>query len=156
LHWGEQALTFHPAKYGQGQAWEIPGAGEEVSFLNRDFLRLQGWFIHSVSQPASATVIFFHGQSGNISHVGWLAERLAARGFDVLLFDYRGYGKSEGDIRDEGDMDADADAAYRYIVEERHVPADRVILYGHSLGTTAAVDLASRNRCGALILESGL
>src|SRR5262245_40618140 len=64
LHWGEQALTFHPAKYSQGQAWEIPRAGEEVSFLNRDFLRLQGWFIHSVSQPASATVIFFHGQSG--------------------------------------------------------------------------------------------
>jgi fermentation-respiration switch protein FrsA (DUF1100 family) len=103
-----------------------------------------------------ATVIFFHGNAGNISNVGWVGESLAAHGFDVLLFDYRGYGRSEGAITDERDMYADADAAYKYVVDQRGIASERVILYGHSLGTTAVVDLASRERCSAIILESGL
>jgi len=127
-----------------------------VSFLNQQQLRLHGWFINSQSQPASATVIYFHGNAGNISNVGWVGESLAARGFDVLLVDYRGYGRSEGEITDERDIYADAEAAYNYVVDQRRISPERVILYGHSLGTTAVVDLASRRKCRAIILESGL
>jgi pimeloyl-ACP methyl ester carboxylesterase len=156
VRWSEYAMTFHPEPYSPSRAWELPKGGEEVSFLNRDQLRLHGWFVNSQSQPALATVIFFHGNAGNISNVGWVGERLAAHGFNALLFDYRGYGKSEGEITDERDIYADADAAYKYVVDQRGIAPERVILYGHSLGTTAAVDLASRERCGAIILESGL
>jgi fermentation-respiration switch protein FrsA (DUF1100 family) len=94
--------------------------------------------------------------SRQVRRSGWLGAKLASLGFDVLLFDYRGYGKSEGQIMDEQEMYADADAAYEYVVNERRVSPEQVILYGHSLGTTAAVDLASRRRCSAVILESGL
>jgi fermentation-respiration switch protein FrsA (DUF1100 family) len=156
VHWCENILTFDPDPYRPGQAWVIPHGVEEVSFFNRDRLRLNGWFINSRNRPASATVIYFHGKSGNIAGSGWLAENMARRGFDVLLFDYRGYGKSEGEISDERDLYADADSAYEYVVNERGVSPEQVILYGHSLGTAAAVDLASRKRCSALIIESGL
>jgi pimeloyl-ACP methyl ester carboxylesterase len=156
IRWSEQALSFDPEPFIPGQTWRLPEGGEEVSFLNRDRLRLNGWLISSRSQPASATIIYFHGKSGNISGSGWLGAKLASLGFDVLLFDYRGYGKSEGQIMDEQEMYADADAAYEYVVNERRVSPEQVILYGHSLGTTAAVDLASRRRCSAVILESGL
>jgi pimeloyl-ACP methyl ester carboxylesterase len=133
----------------------LPAGAEEVSFLNRDQQRLAGCFIRAASQPALGTLIFFHGQAGNITNVGWLGEKLASRGFDVLLFDYRGYGKSEGEITDERDLYADADAAYQYVVNERGSASNRIVLYGHSLGTAAAIDVASRRSCAAVVLESG-
>lgn len=156
LRWCEYAITFQPARYNPGQTWLLPERSEDVSFLNRSEQRLSGWFIHSRVKPALATVIFFHGQAGNITNARSVGENLAALGFDALLFDYRGYGRSEGEIADERDMYADADAAYDYVVNQRGASPERVVLYGHSLGTAAAVDLASRQRCGAIILESGL
>jgi pimeloyl-ACP methyl ester carboxylesterase len=124
--------------------------------MTADRVRLHGWFIRSQVQPARAAIIYFHGNSGNIGSLGWLGESLAAREFDVLLFDYRGYGRSEGQIRDEYDMYKDADAAYRYVISRAPAPIERIVLYGQSLGTAAATDLASREKCGALIVESGL
>lgn len=156
LRWAEHAITFQPDRYKAGQTWTLPGGAEDVSFLNKNGQRLDGWFMPSRSGPALATIIFFHGQGGNVGNVAFVGEGLASRGFDVLLFDYRGYGRSEGQITDEGDMYADADAAYDYVVNQRGASTERVVLYGHSLGTAAVVDLASRRKCGAIILESGL
>jgi fermentation-respiration switch protein FrsA (DUF1100 family) len=74
----------------------------------------------------------------------------------VLLFDYRGYGRSGGEPTDERGLYADADAAYDFVTKARGVPPRRVVLYGQSLGTAAATDVAARRECGALVLESGL
>lgn len=156
LRWAEYAITFQPDRYKAGETWTLPAEAEDVSFLNQNGQRLDGWFIPSQSRPASATIIFFHGQGGNVGNVAFIGEGLASRGFDVLLFDYRGYGRSEGEITDERDMYADADAAYDYVANQRGESAERVVLYGHSLGTAAVVDLASRRKCAAIILESGL
>lgn len=155
LRWYEYALTFQPDRYQVGQAWVVPKGANEVSFPNSDGQSLDGWFIPAQS-PELATVMFIHGQGGNISNVAAIGERLAAAGFNALLFDYRGYGKSEGKISGERDMYADADAAYDYLVKTRGIPQDRLFLYGHSLGTAAVVDLASRRKCAGIILESGL
>jgi fermentation-respiration switch protein FrsA (DUF1100 family) len=106
--------------------------------------------------PATATIVYFHGNGGNISNIGWIGERFARHGFDVLLFDYRGYGQSQGEPLDESGLYADGDAAYAYVLTEKHVSPERVVLHGQSLGTTVAVDVASRQKCAALILESGL
>ncbi|HLG16463.1 MAG TPA: alpha/beta hydrolase [Blastocatellia bacterium] len=151
----ERALTFHPLRYAPGQFWNPPAGAEDVQLASSG-VRLHGWFIPSAIRPARATVIYFHGNAGNIANVGWLGASLAARGFDALMFDYRGYGRSEGEIRDERDLYSDAGAAYDYIVGERGVSPDRIALYGQSLGTAAVADLASRKRCGAIILESGM
>jgi hypothetical protein len=156
LRWVEQAMTFRPDRYILGQSWEVPSGAEEVSFPNQDGQRLNGWFIPASSGHAQATVIFFHGHAGNITNVRFIGEALSALGLDALLFDYRGYGKSEGEIRSERDMYADADAAYDYAVNGRGIALDKIVLYGHSLGTAAVVDLASRKQCAGIILESGL
>ncbi len=156
LRWFEYAVTFHPERYDAAQAWQVPRDGEDVWFATEGNLRLHGWFINSQVKPALATVIYFHGNGGNLSYIARLGESLSQRGFDVLLFDYRGYGRSEGSILDERDLYADAEAAYNYVINERMVLPARVVLYGQSLGTTAAVDVASRRETSAIILESGL
>ena len=151
----ERAIAFHPERY-EPSAWVTPAGAEDVWFPTSDGKRLHGWFFKADAKPAQATIIYFHGNGGNINGLGWLGERLAARGFNVLIFDYRGYGRSEGELEDERGLYADADAAYEYVVKARGVPSETIALYGQSLGTTAVTDLASRRRCGAVILESGL
>ncbi|HEX8686234.1 MAG TPA: alpha/beta hydrolase, partial [Pyrinomonadaceae bacterium] len=115
-----------------------------------------GWLFRAAARPAAATVVYFHGNGGNLSYCDWVGAELAARGFDVLLFDYRGYGRSGGEMTDERGLYRDADAAYDFLTRGRGVPAREVVLYGQSLGTAAAADVASRRGCGALVLESGL
>lgn len=152
----ESAVTFHPVRYSSDSLWTLPEGAEDVWLTTRDNIRLNGWFIRSQTQPSIATIIYFHGNGGNISHVGWVGRNLAARGLDVLLFDYRGYGRSGGDVNSERELNLDGDAAYDYIVNIRGVRPEKVVLYGQSLGTTVAVHVASRKPCGAIILESGL
>jgi fermentation-respiration switch protein FrsA (DUF1100 family) len=155
----ERAVVFHPERYAEGSAWKMPEGGEDVWFRGASGERLHGWYVRArglEQEEHAPTVIYFHGNGGNINTIGWLGEALSARGFNVLLFDYRGYGRSDGSISDERGIYEDADAAYDYVVGERGVRPGQLVLYGQSLGTAAAVDLAARKACGALVLESGL
>lgn len=152
----ETAVVFHPERYVEGEAWRLPAGGEEVWFEAADGTRLHGWFVRARAEQAHAALVFFHGNGGNINGLGWFGEAWAARGFDVLLFDYRGYGRSHGAATGERELYMDADAAYDYVVARRGVAPQKVVLYGQSLGTTAATDVASRRPCAAVILESGL
>lgn len=153
LRWLEAAMTFHPVRITSNPV--TPVGAEDVWLTMRDDVRLHGWFYKSSRGPAVATIIYFHGNGGNITNVAWVAERLANRGFDTLLIDYRGYGRSLGKSSDEAGLYADGDAALFYLLNTRRVPPERIVLYGQSLGTTVATDVAARNKCGALILESG-
>jgi uncharacterized protein len=152
----EASIIFHPERAALDGVWRVPQGAEEVWFRNAEGMRLYGWFFHSKTGPATATVVYAHGNGGNLSYCDWVGESLAARGFDVLLFDYRGFGRSEGEAVGEGGLYADAEAAYDFIIKERGVPSGRVVLYGQSLGTAAMADVAARRECGALVLESGL
>lgn len=151
----EKSITFHPTREPWGGRWKLPRGAEDVWFEVAGGTRLHGWFVRAARQPSSATVIYMHGNGGNVSYLDWMGESLADRGFDVLLFDYRGYGRSGGEVSDERGIYEDADAAYDYVTKTRGVPAEKVVLYGQSLGTAAAVDVAARKPCGAVILESG-
>jgi fermentation-respiration switch protein FrsA (DUF1100 family) len=151
----ERAIAFHPEPYKAGAAWTTPTAAEDVWFATADGNRLHGWFFRPISKSPTATVIYFHGNGGNLTNVGWVGERLAARGFNALIFDYRGYGRSEGQLVNEQGLYADAEAAYQYVLKERDVQPRAIVLYGQSLGTAAATDLAARRECAAIILESG-
>ena len=151
----EAGVTFHPVRYTEGPGWKLPSDADDVWFATAAGEHLHGWFVKAAERTARATIIYFHGNSGNITNVGWIGSALASRGFDVLLIDYRGYGRSEGEVTDESGLNADADAAYDYVVKERGVNPERLVLFGQSLGTTAAADLASRRACRVLVLESG-
>lgn len=152
----EHAVTFHPEPFNANLPTQAPQPGEEAWITTRDGVHLYGWLFRAQTKSARGAILFCHGNGGNIQNVRWVGEKMSARGFDVLLFDYRQYGRSEGSLGDENDIYADADAACRYLVEKEKVLPDQLVLYGQSLGTTAVVDLASRTPCRALIIESGL
>jgi len=153
LRWIESAMTFRPSRMAAAQA--IPSGAEDVWFNSADGTRLNGWFFASHKKPELATMIFFHGNGGNISNLGWLARRFANHGFNVLIFDYRGYGRSDGVAANESDLYADGDAAVSFVMNKKGVCADQIVLYGHSLGTAIVADVASRRNFGAVVLESG-
>ncbi len=152
----EQAVTYHPVPYAPGPQWTLPASTEEVWFTSADGVKLNGWLTRAPQQPAVGTVLYCHGNGGNLTDVSGLARDLAVYGLDVLIFDYRGYGRSGGSVTDEWGLDADGDAAWNFLTRERGVKPERLAIYGLSLGTTVAADVASRRPCGALVLESGL
>lgn len=152
----EHFLTHHPVRYSPGAEWNVPANGEDVWINVTGDQRIHGWFLKSASQTAKATILHLHGNGGNITNTAWFGAELAKNGFDVLLIDYRGYGRSDGEVTDEWALNADGEAAYNHLINQRGVKPEKLVLYGMSLGTTVAIDVASRKPCGALIVESGL
>ena len=155
LRWVESLMTFRPALLDAKHPPQPPSGAENVWFTSADGTRLHGWYFNAQSWPATATIIYFHGNGGNVTNVGWWGQSLAKRGFNVLLFDYRGYGLSGGTAANEADLYNDGEAALSYVVNEKNAWPNQIVLYGQSLGTTVATDVATRCGCGALILESG-
>lgn len=154
LRWLESLMTFRPERMAEHDM-KLPDGVESVWFNSADGTRLNGWYFESRSKPATATIVFCHGNGGNISNVGWLGQRFAKHGFNVLLFDYRGYGASQGAAGDEAGLYADGDAAVAFVKNQKGIRPEQIILYGHSLGTTVVADVASRGNFGAVVLESG-
>jgi pimeloyl-ACP methyl ester carboxylesterase len=152
----ESLTTFHPERLSAQERKSPPQGAEIVWFNSADGTRLNGWFFKSQSSPATATIVFFHGNGGNISNVGWLGQRFAKHGFNILVFDYRGYGASDGVAADESGLYADGESAVAFVTKEKGIRPEQIVLYGHSLGTTVAADVASRGKYGAVVLESGL
>jgi fermentation-respiration switch protein FrsA (DUF1100 family) len=126
-------------------------AYEDVALQTVDDIRLHAWFIPA--ENPRATVLFCHGNAGNISHRLDSIRLLHSLGLQVLIFDYRGYGKSEGRPSEKGTF-RDVDAAWHYLREVRGLTEAGIIIFGRSLGAAVAADLASRARPAAVILES--
>lgn len=126
----------------------------EVWITTADGVRLHGWWTPADPDgwpPCDAAAIYFHGNAGTIVGRAGFARALARVGLDVLLFDYRGYGLSEGRPSERG-LRADADAAWRFLVEERGRSPERVILIGNSLGSAVAARLALERPAAGLIM----
>ena len=140
----EWKMTHHPVAYDGNPDWVLPSKSEDVWFTTADGVKLHGWFLQGRQQPAHGTVLYCHGNGGNLTYVRGVAHDLALHGLDVLIFDYRGYGRSEGSIPSEAELYADADAAYDFLVQTRGVKPEKLAIYGLSLGTTAATDKRPR------------
>jgi pimeloyl-ACP methyl ester carboxylesterase len=150
----ERALTFYPERFDPAQAWTLPPAAEDIRFRTSDGLQLHGWLLRAQTPASRGAILYMHGNAGNLSHFAPAALRLRGHGFDVLLWDYRGYGRSDGEVQDEAAIYRDGEAALAAISERLGVPRDRVILHGYSLGTAIATELAHRHGCRALVLEA--
>jgi len=123
---------------------------EEIHFYTSDNKRLNGWFI--ANNKAEFTVVFCHGNAGNIGHRLEKILMLYDLGLSIFIFDYRGYGKSEG-VPSESGLFKDANAAYNYLTEERKIGKNNIILYGESIGGVVAIDLAQKVSVRALVTE---
>jgi fermentation-respiration switch protein FrsA (DUF1100 family) len=126
---------------------------QRVEITTEDAVQLIAWVIPAVS-PSSLWLLVCHGNAGNLSEFDRPAHYAGLRqlGLNLLAFDYRGYGESGGTPSEAG-LYRDADAAYRYLTKERGVSPGQIIVFGHSLGSAVAVDLASRVPSAGLIVE---
>jgi uncharacterized protein len=147
----EKGIVFFPDPYLIGTPADFGLTYEEVWFASEDGVKLHGWW---VPKPGAPVWLWFHGNAGNISHrlenIKLLVDEV---GVQVFIFDYREYGNSAGRISREGTF-KDAAAAYRYLTETRGLAGPDIILFGRSLGTALATDVALKGPSRALILES--
>jgi len=123
---------------------------QDVSIATTDGVMLHGWFIAGRS---SRVLLFFHGNAGNISHRLDSIAQFRELGLSVLIIDYRGYGQSTGRTTERG-IYRDADAAWRYLIDDRGIVANDIVIFGRSLGASVASRLASEYQPSALIVES--
>lgn len=124
---------------------------DEVSITTADGVRLHGWWVPA--EHARLTLAHFHGNAGNIGHRLELLRLLNSLGVNVLLFDYRGYGRSEGAPGEAG-LYQDAEAVWAYLTGTLGVAPDTIVLHGQSLGGAPAAWLAARRTPAALVVES--
>lgn len=142
LFFPEKEIKYTPKDYGLEY--------EDIFFSTGDNLLINGWFIPA--QDSVCTILFSHGNADNISTILEPIKVLHDLNFNVFVFDYRGYGKSQGVPTEKG-VYADIESAYQYLINKRNIQTEEVVVYGASLGGAVAIDLAARNKVKALILE---
>ncbi len=144
LYFPTSEIIGSPAVYGI--------AYEDVYFETDDARRLHGWFVPGESD---VTLLWHHGNGGNIGYrlpdIDLFHREL---GVNILIYDYRGYGRSTGTPSEEG-LYRDAEAALRYLGSRDDVDPAKIVYFGRSLGVAVATELATRHRPYGLILESG-
>ena len=147
-------LLFFPDQPGRHHVQVPTDIGlryETVRITTTDKVTLDGWFVPA--DNARGVILFFHGNAGNISHRLDSIRIFNELGLHTLIIDYRGYGSSAGTPTETGTY-LDAEAAWRYLVEERNFSPRNIIIFGRSLGGAVAVHLASQQKPAALIAES--
>ena len=147
----EKGFIYYPERLILGKPSDLGMEYEDVYFPTEDGLKLNGWFTRG---ERDITWLWFPGNAGNISYrldnLGILHQKL---GVNAFIFDYRGYGNSQGRVSEKGTY-LDAQAALSYLRSRRDINPAHIVLFGRSLGSAIAVDLASKQKCLGLILES--
>lgn len=145
----QENLIFFPEILPPDYKYAFSGAFEEAT------VPVQGAALNAVlfkAAKAKGVILYFHGNAGSLRTWGGIAGDFTARGYDILIPDYRGFGKSTGSISDEKQMLADGLAVYGYL--KKSYPESRIILYGRSIGTGVATFVARSGKPRLLILES--
>jgi fermentation-respiration switch protein FrsA (DUF1100 family) len=154
LRWFEHSQVYHPDRVLTATGAELGRPFEDVRFRASDGVELNGWFFPgSTNSPrAGFALLLCHGNAGNISHRLDTCAALLATGASVFVFDYRGYGRSQGRPSEEGTY-LDAQAAYQWL-RQKGFAGTNIIAFGESLGGGVAAELAVRETVGGLVLQS--
>jgi pimeloyl-ACP methyl ester carboxylesterase len=150
-------LIFMPTRTLRQTPASLGVSGEEVrvGFRSRDGKEELHGFWLPAEPPDPKVMLYFHGNGDNIGVNLPHAALLRSLGISVFLFDYRGYGRSTGPFPSEERVYEDAQAAWKYLVGERHYSPHQIVIYGHSLGGAIAIELASRHpEAACVIVES--
>jgi fermentation-respiration switch protein FrsA (DUF1100 family) len=150
-NWFVESLVFFPETTIEQTPADLDLPFEDIWFSSSDSVRLHGWLI-----PASSPnhlLLFCHGNAGNISHRLDNLRLLHNTGISVFIFDYRGYGRSQGRISEKG-FYLDSEAAYEVARAWAEKHGAKLVVFGRSLGGIAATHLAATKHCDGLILES--
>lgn len=151
----QERFVYHPSKRTENTPADLGLKYEHVPLITEDGLRINAWFVPA--EKPRCTVLFFHGNAGSLSDRLETVSIIHTLNCDLFIIDYRGFGASEGRPTEEGTA-KDARAAWKWLSEEKGVPAQEIVLWGRSLGGAVAAQLAYELRRkmppGALILES--
>lgn len=151
LYFLQPKFLYRPLRDVFGNPAEMEMEFEDVVFKTSDGLDLKGWFIPA--KNAKLTLIFCHGNAGNIAHRLESIKIFHDLGLNCLIFDYRGYGNSKGKPSEKGTY-IDAMTAYKWLTEEKEILPESIIIFGRSLGGSIAAHLAGKVAVRALVVES--
>ncbi len=147
----QSSLVYHPERRMTATPESAGIRYEDVALKASDGVSLAGWWVSG--DPGRETVLFCHGNAGNISYLLETIRILRSMGLNVFVFDYRGFGTSGGKPSEKGTY-KDVEAAWRYLVEDRKISPADIVLMGRSLGGSVAAYCAMKHPPRALILES--
>ncbi|MBI5408281.1 MAG: alpha/beta hydrolase, partial [Nitrospirae bacterium] len=148
----EKRSIYFPLRAIEATPKDLDLDYEDVAVKTKDGVQLSGWFIPA--KNPRATILFSHGNGGNISHRMEKINMLSFLNLNVLIFDYRGYGGSMGSPSEEG-LYLDAEAMYDYLLNKKGSIPPEIIAYGESLGGAVVIDLAGKHELGGIIIEGG-
>lgn len=162
LYFGQSNMVFMPSKDILETPKSIGLKFEDIQLTTKDNINLSAWFVPAQDNNSigQGVILFCHGNGGNISNRLSYLPIFKDLGFATFLFDYRGYGKSEGQPSEVGTYQ-DVEAVWQYLTQERKIPSQRIIIYGESLGGAIASYIAQttatknpQNSPAGLILAS--
>lgn len=162
LYLGQSNLVYMPSQELIDTPATIGLKFDDVQLTTKDSVNLDSWFVPAKDndQIGKGVILFCHGNGGNIGNRVSYLPIFKDLGLATFLFDYRGYGKSEGKPSEEGTY-SDVEAAWQYLTQEKQIPPQKIIIYGESLGGAIASYLAQKisqqdgkNSAGGLILAS--
>lgn len=145
----QSRLIFYPGLLPPDFRFKPDSGAEETLIKTSDGERISALFFRNKNTDV---ILYFHGNAGDLSGWQFVAEDFTSLGYNFMIIDYRGYGKSSGKLSEEG-LYLDARAAYDYLIARGFAPGN-ILIYGRSIGSGIAVDLALSQRCKGLILES--
>lgn len=146
----EVRMIFPGKKLAGNYKFHFPGNFKELTLKAGDSSKVSALLFKADS--SRGVILYLHGNTGALDTWGRIAGTYTSLGYDVLMPDYRGYGKSEGEIKNEAQLYGDMQAAYNYL--KRYYPESRIVVAGYSIGTGPAAYLAANNYPGLLILQA--
>lgn len=149
LYFFQERLIFFPQKLAVDHTFYFNGEFEEKFFQVDEETTIHA--LHFFSKNPKGVILYFHGNAGSLNDWGGVADDFVKMNYDVLISDFRGFGKSTGEIS-EANFYHDAQMLYDFLLEK--YDASQITIYGRSIGSGIAVDLASQNKAERLILES--
>ena len=145
--WLEPRLAFYPSP----GPTPPPPSFETFEVVCSDGVRITGW--HNSPSDSGPVFLYFCGNAGNLGDRSWHLSAMNQAGAQLIAFNYRGTGTSTGSPSEEG-LYRDAEAVYSFLRTDLHVPAERIVLWGHSIGGAVAAHLATEQPCSGLVLEA--
>lgn len=149
MYFIQDNILFQPTPLQGNFEYRFESEFEEFNLYTPDSIALNA--LHFKVPQAKGVIVYYHGNSGNLARWGQIAMQYTAYKYDVIVMDYRGYGKSGGSPSEES-MYADAQVFYDYA--KRHYPESQITVFGRSLGTSVSTYLAAQNKPNRLILET--
>jgi fermentation-respiration switch protein FrsA (DUF1100 family) len=146
----QKHLIFYPGKLPRNYSFSPELQGEEIFLKTADGESINALF-YKGDRPE--VILYFHGNAGDLSNWQFVSEEFVKLGYNFFIIDYRGYGKSSGNITEKG-LYLDADAAYQFLITEKNFSPLQVLIYGRSIGSGVAVELVSKHQIKGVILEA--